>query len=277
MQPEPPPSSMVSAEAIAKEGISALLSDNAEKLLFDEYCPEAKKPPLPRVPSSLRSLPIRSDIAHILADERESLRFMEALGVFETPKNCPSCGGNLRPMATKMTDKSRFVVRCRARKCPTPFRKSIFAYSVLSHCKFEKNKFVEFAYLWLMGIPAGKMRGILGLQGWVVTNWCNYLREAVASDILMNDECQIGGPGIVVEMDESKFGKRKYHVSAAPLQQLFFGRVTHSLPFDFRRKAKELRAVGCLVVASGLSPIRKTPSRRRTSVELDVGWEKCLL
>ena len=28
----------------------------------------------------------------------------------------------------------------------------------------------------------------------------------------MGDECQISGPGIVVEIDESKFGKQKYHV-----------------------------------------------------------------
>ena len=48
----------------------------------------------------------------------------------------------------------------------------------------------------------------------IVTDYYNYLREVVSLNLLMGDECQIGGSGIVVEIDESKFGKQKYHVSA---------------------------------------------------------------
>ena len=54
---------------------------------------------------------------------------------------------------------------------------------------------------------------LLGCSARTITDRTNYLRESVASDILTNDECVIGGPGIYFEIDASQFGKRNAHVS----------------------------------------------------------------
>ena len=159
------------------------------------------------------SLPRRVDIAPLLTDEREALIFLEQQGVIEPPRRCPSCNSKLHPMSRSLKSKSRFVLRCRSSKCVDPYCRSMFANTILADCKYSKHKFVEFCYLWLMGIKAGKIKAMLGMHDWTVTNWCNYLREAVASDILMGDDYMIGGPGITVEIDETKMGKRKYHVS----------------------------------------------------------------
>ena len=43
-----------------------------------------------------------------------------------------------------------------------------------------------------------------------VVDWRNFAREVCLS-VLEQDNEQIGGPGKFVEIDESKFGKRKYH------------------------------------------------------------------
>lgn len=40
--------------------------------------------------------------------------------------------------------------------------------------------------------------------------YINFFRNLVA-DSLDNEDFKIRGPGIIVEIDESKFGKRKYH------------------------------------------------------------------
>ena len=43
-----------------------------------------------------------------------------------------------------------------------------------------------------------------------ITNFLNYLRELIIST-LEDEITKIGGENIIVEIDESKFGRRKYH------------------------------------------------------------------
>ena len=43
-----------------------------------------------------------------------------------------------------------------------------------------------------------------------IVDYYNFARE-VCVCVLEKDSEQIGGPGKIVEIDESKFGKRKYH------------------------------------------------------------------
>ena len=161
---------------------------------------------------NLASIPSRAVLGTILTEEKAALAYLLNKGVIQPPLCCPFCRGKLSQMSTKPTSWSRFVVRCQSCKCGK-YSSSVLSGSIIANCRFSKEKFLDFCYHWLLGIKGAAIRKSLGMSQGTVTDYSNYLREIVSLDLLMGDKCQIGGPGIVVEIDESKFGKRKYHVS----------------------------------------------------------------
>ncbi|XP_037780346.1 uncharacterized protein LOC119576777 [Penaeus monodon] len=58
-----------------------------------------------------------------------------------------------------------------------------------------------------------------------ICDWASFCREVLISWCLDNESDQIGGPGEIVEIDESKFGKRKYNVGRLIEGQWVFGGV----------------------------------------------------
>ena len=188
-------------------------------------------------------------------------------------------------MSKSLTSKSRFVVRCRRRKCPfaaegKSYSVSVLKGSIVAHCRFSKAKFVEFCYLWLNDVKCTRILKQLGMSSRTVTDWGNYLREAVANDIENSNDFMIGGPGMTVEIDESKFGKRKYNVSTvsvcvdSPICSPLISRFGH-----FCRRESVLMAAGCLEVwnASSRGRIRipRTPFRRNSLMERNVASANC--
>ena len=72
------------------------------------------------------------------------------------------------------------------------------------------HKVLFLSYHWIAGATHDYLCTVGGFASQTVTDFYAYLRQLVA-DSLDEEDCIIGGEGIVVELDESKFGKRKYN------------------------------------------------------------------
>ena len=97
---------------------------------------------------------------------------------------------------------------CSYRKCTNKisFRRcSFFERSHLSIAVI-----LQLVYYWIYKYPQHIVLQELGVSKKTVVDFYNFCRE-VCSVVLQKEAEPIGGPGKIVEIDESKFGKRKYN------------------------------------------------------------------
>ena len=77
-------------------------------------------------------------------------------------------------------------------------------------------------YLWSQSFTVDEIIHELKLSKKTVIEWTTFFRECCVTTMIDNSE-QIGGNGIEVEIDESKFGKRKYYRGHRVEGQWVFG------------------------------------------------------
>ncbi|XP_035224960.1 uncharacterized protein LOC118197546 [Stegodyphus dumicola] len=94
---------------------------------------------------------------------------------------------------------------CRHRISRSVRKNSWFAKSKLSMCDV-----LRVTYMWLGKCGNDFIRTELRIAKNTVTDWKSFCRE-VCMELCLKENVMLGGEGVIVEIDESKFGKQKYH------------------------------------------------------------------
>ena len=89
-------------------------------------------------------------------------------------------------------------------------------YSWFSGTKLSIGKILALTYAWAHKFSASQAAHETSLDDETTStetlvDWYNYCREVCADRIMNPHAGLLGGPGTTVEIDESKFGKMKYH------------------------------------------------------------------
>lgn len=101
------------------------------------------------------------------------------------------------------------VFRCSSKKCGNrelSIRKGTFFFGGCLSCR----DILRLGHLWLAGVAHTSAVVLTGHSSTTVTAYFKHFRQLVEQSLVPEDQV-IGGPGIIVEVDETKLGKRKYN------------------------------------------------------------------
>ena len=162
------------------------------------------------------------------------LGFLRDKGVLRRTYPCNKCG---RSMASGFFGGSQDGGMFRCAKCKT--QKSVRAGSFLVDCRLSLQKFASLLYLLQTEIPYKYIAELLEIEANTVTDYANLLREECSRDLIENAD-MLGGPGCIVQIDESLLAKAKRtrNNHARPIrEQWIFG------AYDVQRKVGMIELV----------------------------------
>lgn len=98
--------------------------------------------------------------------------------------------------------------RCSRDTCK--YHISLFKNSLFYRHRIPCCRILQLAYYWLSGMKSTTAVTLSGLTKNTIASYYQIFRDLVATSMDVED-CQIGGEGVIVEIDETKMGKRKYN------------------------------------------------------------------
>ena len=124
---------------------------------------------------------------------------------------CSSCGEEMRfVICNDQADGCKWQCRKQIDGKIHRVEKSIWKGSWFDKSRMTLEEILKFTYWWGRDIDQNQITYELGLSRQSGVDWDSFCRQ-ICEVTLMESSERIGGKGKTVQIDESKFGKRKYH------------------------------------------------------------------
>ncbi|XP_023233817.1 uncharacterized protein LOC111633476 [Centruroides sculpturatus] len=144
-------------------------------------------------------------ITHITKDENSILTWCNKVGLIPVQVNC-ECGSMKEIQIAK--DKPLGLIR----KCPhCKIRTSVLKGTWFESSHLSIAQIIELTYMWIYKLPQTYVQHELSTSSHHTTgDWYMYCREVCAVVLQKNSE-KLGGRGKIVELGETKVGKKKFN------------------------------------------------------------------
>lgn len=146
------------------------------------------------------------DLLPIWEDNDRCLMWCQELGLVPSEVVCDACHSPTVLLNHSCAD--NWTWRCPKRGCQK--RISLRRGTIFENSKLSISKALQLLYWWSRELPVVQAAHEVGVSPVTAVDWFLRFRE-ICADHLIATSGPIGGAGHVVEIDESKFGKRKYN------------------------------------------------------------------
>ena len=100
------------------------------------------------------------------------------------------------------------LYRCNKKHCRTKL--SLYGGTIFEKMHICLPEALKVIYEWSVRTPVTTAAATLGMPHSTLSNWYSRMRQLATIFYFSAAECRIGGEGVEVEIDESKFSKNKY-------------------------------------------------------------------
>jgi transposase-like protein len=145
-------------------------------------------------------IPALREFWPIIETEESGMNFLTRNGIVLLPEICEYCSGRMSI--------NRLQARCTTKSCRR--KVSCLKDGFFSKSRLPVHDTLLLAYLWLTGDSYSSALAKTTHSTHTIVDYYSYFRQLVA-DSLNDEDWTIGGEDIIIEIDESKFGKRKHN------------------------------------------------------------------
>ena len=155
--------------------------------------------------------PNRDFLAYLFWEEEFAIQFLKDAGLLRGKVQCNSCGRDMK-WSAEPSIPERFRWRCRRMvagvRCSSSMSIKNGSWFQQSNLTFREILFLTYDIV--SREPAHHMKEEYGFSSSTIADWGMFCRETM---LIFMEGCseKIGGPNKTVEIDERKFGWRKYH------------------------------------------------------------------
>lgn len=151
----------------------------------------------------MSSLPTLRQFYSLFSSEDVCIGFLLENNVFYNTMVCVQCNSQMKLYISSLS------FRCTTHSCKGR-RLTIKIHTFFYGSHLKCLEILELGFLWLNGISVSHAITMTGHSSKTVALFYKHFRQLVSSSI-EEEDVVIGGPDVVVEIDETKLGKRKYN------------------------------------------------------------------